>query len=318
MAGLPVLDVAIGLVFVYLLLALICTTLNEIVATVAKRRPSFLDKGLTQMLGTELKRELYQHPLVSSLSSDPKKVCPSYIPAETFSLALRDVLTGEGKSPNDLKALESNLKEKGSKQFREAITALKLNVTDNRENVDAGKFDTEIQRWFENRMERVSGWYKRRAQLWSLGLAVALTLAFNADTIRIAQKLWTDPVLRASVVQAAAERSRMEPPAEALPMVVYTDPDNPDQGKPVEIKNPLTQTEQAVMSKLVGWDSNSLPTHRSRYWWFMWLLGLSVTSLAVSMGAPFWFDTLNKFMNARNAGRPPEEKARKEAKDGEK
>lgn len=314
MPGLPVLDIAIGLVFVYLLLALLCTTLNEMIATVAKRRPSFLDKGLTQMLGGDLKRELYQHPLVSSLSADAKKICPSYIPPETFSLALRDVLTGEGKSPNDMKALDSSLKEKGSKQFREAITALKLNLTDNREDFDAGKFDREIQRWFENTMGRVSGWYKRRAQWWSLGLAFALTLAFNADTLRIAQKLWTDPVLRASVVQAAAERSRMEPPAESLPMVVYSDPDNPDQGEPIAIKNPLTATEQKVMSQLVGWNAESFPKQRSGLWWLTWVLGLSVTGLAVSMGAPFWFDLLNKFMNVRNAGRPPEEKAKKEAK----
>jgi hypothetical protein len=303
MAGLPVLDVAIGLVFVYLLLALICTTVNEIIATLTKRRPFFLDKGVSQMLGTkELKREVYKHPLVRSLA-DSDKACPSYIPAENFSLALRDVLTGEGKSPNDLQALKSNLSAKGNMEFRTAITALRFNAED-----DPQQFDREVQRWFENNMQRVSGWYKRRAQWWSLGLAVLLTLAFNADTVRIAQKLWTDPVLRASVVQAAAERSRMERPADVLPMVVYTDPDNPDQGEPVEIKNPLTATEQVVMGQLVGWSVESLPKGKSFWWWVSWILGLSITALAVSMGAPFWFDTLNRFMNARNAGRPPEEK----------
>ena len=42
----------------------------------------------------------------------------------------------------------------------------------------------------------------------------------------------------------------------------------------------------------------------------MWLLkvgGLLITGLAVSLGAPFWFDTLNRFMNIRNAGRAPDE-----------
>jgi hypothetical protein len=312
MAGLPILDVAIGLVFVYLLLALICTTVNEIIATLTKRRPFFLDKGVSQMLGTkELKREVYKHPLVRSLA-DSDKVCPSYIPAENFALALRDVLTGDGKSPNDMQALKSNFVTKGNAEFRTAITALRSNAED-----DPEQFDRELQRWFENNMQRVSGWYKRRAQWWSLGLAAALTLAFNADTLRIAQKLWTDPVLRASVVQAAAERSRMERPAEALPMVVYTDPDNPDQGEPVEIKNPLTATEQAVMSQLAGWSGQNLPQQRPFWWWVSWILGLCITALAVSMGAPFWFDTLNKFMNVRNAGRPPEEKRKTGAESDE-
>jgi hypothetical protein len=131
--------------------------------------------------------------------------------------------------------------------------------------------------------------------------------------------LWTDPVLRAAVVQAADERSRMEPPAESLPMVVYSDPDNPDRGEPLEIKDPLTDREQEVMAQLVGWDVRSFPAQRSASWWFSWILGLTVTSLAVSIGAPFWFDLLNKFMNARNAGRPPEEKSKsKEDKNGDK
>jgi hypothetical protein len=111
----------------------------------------------------------------------------------------------------------------------------------------------------------------------------------------------------------------MEPPAESLPMVVYSDPDNPDQGEPLEIKNPLTEKEQQVMAQLVGWNDHSFPPQPSVWWWLSWILGLAVTSLAVSMGAPFWFDLLNKFMNARNAGRPPEEKARnKGEQNGEK
>ncbi len=309
MAGLPVLDVAIGLVFVYLLLALLCTTLNELVATVFKRRPHFLEKGLAQLLGKNLANDLYAHPLVKSLAVDGKR--PSYIPKETFSIALRHVLAGEAKTLESFTTLEGASLARGNEDFRKAITALRLNAAE-----QEGSLDLEIQRWFESSMQRVSGWYKRRAQWWSLALAFALTLAFNADSLRIAQKLWTDPVLRTSVVQAAAERSRMEPPAESLPMVVYSDPDNPDKGEPVEIKNPLTETEQAVLSQLVGWNPESFPKQRPVLWWFSWVLGLAVTGLAVSMGAPFWFDTLNKFMNARNAGRPPEEAAKKEAKDG--
>jgi hypothetical protein len=36
------------------------------------------------------------------------------------------------------------------------------------------------------------------------------------------------------------------------------------------------------------------------------LFGWSLTIVAVSMGAPFWFDFLNKLMNVRNAGKKPE------------
>lgn len=40
--------------------------------------------------------------------------------------------------------------------------------------------------------------------------------------------------------------------------------------------------------------------------WFLKLLGLLMTTLAVSLGAPFWFDVLNKFMVVRSTVKPKE------------
>ena len=39
--------------------------------------------------------------------------------------------------------------------------------------------------------------------------------------------------------------------------------------------------------------------------WAWKLMGLLLSALAVSLGAPFWFDTLSKFMNVRTAGKVP-------------
>jgi hypothetical protein len=38
------------------------------------------------------------------------------------------------------------------------------------------------------------------------------------------------------------------------------------------------------------------------------------TGLALSLGAPFWFDTLQKFMNVRGAGKKPDEEKTKKKK----
>jgi hypothetical protein len=38
------------------------------------------------------------------------------------------------------------------------------------------------------------------------------------------------------------------------------------------------------------------------------LVGFLLTAFALSLGAPFWFDTLNKLINIRTAGRAPDEK----------
>ena len=82
---LVLLDVVIGVSFVYLLLALICTTANEWVASTRGLRGRTLDLGIRRMLGP-LADEFFGHPLIASLSRPGKR--PSYVPANLFSSAV--------------------------------------------------------------------------------------------------------------------------------------------------------------------------------------------------------------------------------------
>src|ERR1700736_4126078 len=92
----PILDVAIGLSFFYLLLGLICTTLTEMIAGWRKTRARFLDRGIGRLLGndSELKKKLYEHPLIRSLVEGDKEICPSYIPADGGVQVMANVVTG--------------------------------------------------------------------------------------------------------------------------------------------------------------------------------------------------------------------------------
>jgi hypothetical protein len=53
MFGSTVLDVAIGLVFVYLLLAIICTSANEMLSALTKSRGNLLREGIRQLLNNQ-------------------------------------------------------------------------------------------------------------------------------------------------------------------------------------------------------------------------------------------------------------------------
>ena len=100
MPSFAALDVALGLIFVYLLLSLICTTVNEWVAALMKHRSRTLEEGIRNLLNAQLaggarklSEQLYQHPLIKALSRPGG--LPTYIPSGTFSMALVDVLTGK-------------------------------------------------------------------------------------------------------------------------------------------------------------------------------------------------------------------------------
>ena len=64
-----------------------------------------------------------------------------------------------------------------------------------------------------------------------------------------------------------------------------------------------------TLSLPVGW--SSLQQQYFQRNWLMVLVGWALTTLAGSLGAPFWFDTLNRIMNVRAAGKVPDQAAAK-------
>ena len=314
MFSMPILDVAIGLSFFYLLLGLICTTLNEMLAGARKTRAKFLDKGIDRLLGddSELKKKLYQHALIRSLSTGDKEICPSYIPADKFATALLDIVSGQDKPLTDVKAVADGVKSLGNQTLQSALTALISHAGD-----DGSELHKRVESWFNDGMDRVSGWYKRNAQLNAIILALAVTLVMNADTVKVTHTLWTNPVVRGAVVEQAKARATMARP-EDLKLVNYEDSDKPDESKFTEVSSPeeaLTPAEQKQLADLTGWKpdwqkiSDAKDNKLGAVGEIVWDHGIGwiLTAIAVSLGAPFWFDTLNRFMNIRNAGRAPDE-----------
>src|SRR5713226_3383259 len=102
MFGSEILDVALGLVFTYLLLSLICTAANELLAGLLNLRGRKLFAGIENLLyGSDLPAQapdrtrdlqvtdVYDHPLIRSLY---RRRWPSYIPSTNFALAVIDSL----------------------------------------------------------------------------------------------------------------------------------------------------------------------------------------------------------------------------------
>jgi hypothetical protein len=301
MPTLPILDLAIGLSFIYLLLALSCTTLNEMIASLLKLRPRNLEKGIARMLGDPaLKTAIYRHPLIKSLANAAGN-SPSYIPPSKFALALLDV---------------ADTTEQQNSTFQGALAAIRK---------DSSALDDQhkIEMWFEDSMDRVSGRYKRGAQARALLLAVLITLLLNADTLKIVQMLRTHPLMTAALVEKAKVRlNKGRPDEEALPMVKYEKADSPNDSAPIILpdKDAISADEQKALGEFTGWGNDLFSNWKKEQEnlgkgfrdWISFilsnrLLGWIITALAVSIGAPFWFDTLNRFMNIRNAGRAPDE-----------
>ncbi len=318
----PYLDLAIAMSFIFLLLALTCSTINETIAGIINSRGKTLEKGVVALLRDKgLKDKVYAHPLIQGLqeSTTAGGRLPSYISSNNFALALMDILTGPAAA-NDHGALVQGIAQLGNSPLKTVLTAVLQNP----------KFATDQERleaWFEQGMGRVSGWYKRTSQVRVFVLAAIVTILMNADTLKIFRTLWNNPTISAVVVESAKERlQKGRPDAESLPMVNYNNPDDPTASTPTVVpekdvvstpeKDIVSPDERKLMGQVMGWQGDwydDWPGHADHGFvsWIVYLLkerlgGWLITILAISLGAPFWFDVLNKFMNARNAGKPPE------------
>jgi hypothetical protein len=295
-----VLDVIIGVVFVYLLLAIMCTTINEWIAGVWSLRAKNLAKGIQQLLdqqpGTDGARtfleQFYAHPLISSMLAPGKKPSeehPSYLPARTFATVVMDLATSFKPGAISFADLENGAKALPAGDVRTTLLALIQNAGNNLDRAQKN-----IEQYFDNTMERVSGWYKRRTQIVIVVIATLLTVGTNADTLRIGRLLWTNSTLRAQIVERA--KSRTGTPGATV--------EYPDKNKPLSPVFKPSKQELADLSSLLGWAGETPSDWRT---WPARLLGWFLSIVAISLGAPFWFDTLNRLMNVRNAGRKPED-----------
>jgi hypothetical protein len=322
-----VVDVAIGLVFVFLLLSVITSSAKEGLEAIFKRRAKDLERGIKELVGSDgqaFVASLYNHGLINSLFvgkyGDPKAKLPTYIPSKNFALALMDVCKRSG-DPNSQIKLPPNVKQ--------AIDAFKMAVGD-----DVGKMQKEIEDWYDSSMDRVSGWYKRRSQWWIFGLGVVITIAVNADTINIARRLSNDKTLREAAVQAAQQELKSNPAPTAAKQLdggaSGAGSNNPDKNASVQA-SPSIETIRANLSTLGGiglplgwkeeWEATSNAGSTAQRVAMIipkslihipgWLL----TALAISLGAPFWFDVLNKIMVVRSTVKPSEKSKEEGSKD---
>ncbi len=302
-----VIDTAIGLVLMYLVLSLFCTTINEAIANAVNLRARTLNTAMQQIIDDPTLRTLfYNHGLIDGAkvaatggSTKPQvldKAHPSYLDAKDVAMALIDSTaflgSNDAKAIPDMAAIQSAIA--GNKILDSNIRdALVSGIS--QANGDIVKLRTNLAQWFDASMDRLSGDYKRKLQWISMFVGLALAIFFNADTLFVARAFWQDPALSASVSQSAAAFASTNP----------TDQSCAGQTNPVTC---ATQRMTALNADLrpfpLGWSAALMPKVPME--WIYKVFGIIMTAIALTLGAPFWFDLLTQFVNLRGSGNKPQ------------
>src|SRR5207245_4507172 len=114
--GSVVIDIAVGLVFTYLLLSLIVTAVQEVIESVIKLRAAHLAKGVEKLLGSEKATEFFDKPLIKAASPDKWRGAgtrkPSYIEAQSFSTAVLDIIArADTAGPRTIEEIKAGIAE---------------------------------------------------------------------------------------------------------------------------------------------------------------------------------------------------------------
>jgi hypothetical protein len=336
-------DLLLGLSFVYFLFSTMTSTVVELLETQFKRRVILLERGLRELLGSALPvaertdaqlatlvAAFYDSPHISSLyrgeypkqadgqplagpSIAPLKLLPSYIPPARFANALHHLAVGD-----DGIALPAFAK---LQQQILSVMGVPPDATP-AEQVDA------ITKYYDESMQRVSGWFKRWSSFLLLIAGLLIAGAFNVDTLSLISTLSQNAELRRQLVERALSLDDASL-SESTALTCQDDEGCLDDVRK-RVDQQLTLAESAGLP--IAWtsarwhalwnppgkadvdadaadDSDSGAKPQRRFWPVIGaviykLLGIALTAVAISLGAPFWFEMLNRIVEVRNAIKP--------------
>jgi hypothetical protein len=316
MFGSLMLDVAIGMVLVFLLLSFVASAVREGIETILRERSTFLRRGVCELLHDEsLAAAMYNHPQVSALyrgdyaTAIKKKELPSYIPSRNFALALLDIAV-RGRDPQSvteaspgsatlsLPSVRQNVHRIGSPSVqRVVLSAIDLS------GGDFAKAQASIETWFDSAMDRVSGWYKHRTQRILIVIGIVVAAIANVDTIRVAHSFYNDPGQRQLAIAMAGSLVKEPAPGTAGASTTA------GQARADSLANDALRRIDALKLP-VGWPDAAINRE-----WYMRILGWLITGFAISFGAPFWFALLNRMMVVRSTVKPHEKSPEESSED---
>lgn len=249
-------------------------------------------------------------------------IAPSSIAPRQFAMALLEWADNEQKRPDaqstgdiDTGTPLDSLNYLPDTPLTQSIrTAVK--TADN--NVDAAL--AQIEATYQRAIDRITGMFTRKIRMWTLWIAIGLAVAANADTITMTERLWTDRTMREAIANVAdtytqscvlqGENANAEVDCSLLTPSGTAQSDNTgtDAVEDIADTRERMQTLNEALSLfplngVTGAYNEVTLAENPGLAFLSKLIGLGLTAIALSLGAPFWFDLLKRIMSIRAMGR---------------
>jgi hypothetical protein len=228
---------------------------------------------------------------------------PSYISSRSFADAVIDLVVPDAQGQTTLDTIQKNIQELPD-PFKTSLGALAKNA-----NGDVSKFRTSVEQWYDDHMDRVSGWYKRRTAWITLVVGAIVIVLLNLNALSIGRTLYTENAVSAAVSSVAAKTTPCTTVSQDCLSTLDGDLSAAaSSGLPVGWGTVRACKEQGVHC---GWwqqrgilsPSGSAGSQAAQV--LLVLLGFLIMIVALLPGAQFWFGLLSKLGTLRSTGPKP-------------
>ncbi len=383
--------ILISLAFIYAVLSILVSILIEAVNYRSEARGKYLKKSIYKLLKDPLNNDygylFYNHFMIAGLKTFRFKL-PQYISSSMFAEAFIDTIAGQIQHNRQitLSSIEGDSKQyafsgeapPGTVMDRFGQSVQQMNAspfTDllqsfvDKSGGDYTKLKAMIEQWYNDYMDRVSGWYKSEQRVKFLVAGFVVAIALNVDSLHLLKILSLDDNMKNRLVEQAEvvadnyeamDSTKRSNPADLNKMLIASLSDTTLKGNVAldsvsynhlrkiillndsiasKASKKVTQTDSTmyILAELnlpLGWSGHEAPLswfhckekpvdaaqatnsgildyihQRNEWgWWNLirYLIGIVISGISLSFGAPFWFDLLVKLVNIRRSGKRPQ------------
>ena len=232
-----------------------------------------------------------------------RRSLPAYISAKSFAEAVIDLVVPDPQGQTSMTAIEQIIGKLPSElPFRQSLETLVKNA-----DGDVSQFRTSVEQWYDDHMDRVSGWYKRYVAKFTLAAGVVIVILLNLNALTIGRTLYTENAVSAAISSVATKATSCS-----------------GQNQQDCLANLEGQLSAAAAAGLpIGWGTVrdcSEPTALCNWWdrrgilsrhgnsaaqLLLVLTGFLIMIISVVPGAQFWFGLLSKLGTLRSTGPKP-------------
>jgi len=158
------------------------------------------------------------------------------------------------------------------------------------------QFVAKINSWFDPTIDRVSESFTTYSRYWTVAISLMLAFFLQIDSFKIINRLSIDDNLRASLIKAVP------------------DPSLPPSSSELEknTQDNLAQLRNLASDQLITWPAWPVWTSWKNGWGHSSLFGILLSSVLLSLGAPFWFNMLSNLVKLRPSLAAKDDEQRKD------